>query len=126
MYEINVRESSRELTKRDRAMLINISGVEALDNVVPDEGAITIKPIDYVVIDVHNDKSKGDNKDYCNYLIYTDDGVYRTGSNSFWEAFKSIWDIFTDENGTEPFELSVYKSPSRNYNGKYFLSCSLK
>lgn len=125
MYEINVRESSKELTKADKARLINISGVEALDVIVPNDGSIIIEPVDYVAIDIHNDKAKGESKDYSNYLIYTADGkVYRTGSETFWTAFKSIWDIFNDGE-KEPFNLNVFKAPSKNYSGKYFLTCAL-
>lgn len=124
MYDFTIKESSRELSKKDKAKLVNLAGIISLDKCVPNDKEIIIKPIDYVIIDVHNENSKN-NKDYSNYIIFTEDGqVYRTGSTSFWESFKMVWDIFNDESGKEEFELCIYKSPSKNYEGKFYLTCT--
>ena len=65
------------------------------------------------------------NKDYYNYVIIDKDGTkYVTGSPSFWSSFKEIWDEMREESDEE-FSISIYKVPSKNYNGKDFITCSI-
>lgn len=126
MYESKIISASQELTKKEQAKLLNLSAIPTFDNVVPDDGEICIIPSGYVELEVHNEKAKGD-KDYKNYIVYTKDGeVYRTGSESFYQAFKPLWELFNSGDETEEFELVIYKSPSKNYSGKCYLTCTVK
>jgi len=120
MFECRVKETSMELTKRAELMLTDTSKAMKLDKVVNGEESIVIKPTDYAILDVHNDKAKGD-KDYTQYIILTDGDSFITGSESFWNAFKHIWDVMDGDD----FEVEIYKLPSKNYEGKDFLTCSI-
>ena len=83
-----------------------------------------IAPTGFAIIEIHNEKSK-DHKDYNNYLIFGNDGAtYVTGSTSFWRSFKDIYDEMQDSN--EPWEVVCTRRMSKNYAGKFFLTCYVK
>lgn len=121
-FKTTIRESSRELTARERIMCKDISNALKLD-AEADNKTVLIKPSAYAILDVHNEKS--DNPDYVNYVIFDDEAnkKYVTGSPSFWNAFKSIWDEMSEEG--EGFSVEAYKLDSKNYKGKKFLTCSI-
>lgn len=121
-YKVTIKECSKELTARERIMVRDTSNAIKLDDMCNDETKPTIKPVVYAVLSVHNDKSE--NKDYEVYVIFADDGIkYATGSPSFFSAFKEIWDEMVE--AKEEFEIELYKMESKNYKGKYFLTCSI-
>lgn len=123
-FNITIKESSKtDLTARERVLLKDTSNAVKLDEVVTEDGTpFVLSPAAYAVLAVHNEKAKSDDKDYEQYLILDSDGnKYVTGSQSFWNSFADIW---SDMEG-EPFELSIYKKPSKNYSGKCFLTCSI-
>ena len=123
-FNITIKESSKtDLTARERVLLKDTSNAVKLDEVVTEDGTpFVLSPAAYAVLAVHNEKAKSDDKDYEQYLILDSDGnKYVTGSQSFWNSFTDIW---SDMEG-EPFELSIYKKPSKNYAGKCFLTCSI-
>ena len=120
-YSVNIKEASKNLTARERIMMKDTSNAIKLDEAA-NETPIVISPADYVVLDVHNEKS--DNKDYNLYLIIDKDGnKYVTGSPSFWSSFTAIWDEMSGED--EEYSLEIYKLDSKNYKGKKFLTCSI-
>ena len=120
-YSVSVKESSKELTARERLMLKDLTNATKLD-VACDTSDITITPVAYAVLSVHNEKS--DNKDYENYIIQDENGeTYTTGSESFWTTFKDIWDEMKDEK--EAWSIKIYKKASKNYTGKSFITCSI-
>jgi hypothetical protein len=120
-FNTKIKESSRDLTKREMVILKDISSANKLDEAVTDDGYLLIQPVAYAIVAVHNDKS--DTKDYDNYVIICADGEkYATGSQPFWNSFKDIWDEMKDE---PDWELKVYRRESRNYKGKYFITCAL-
>lgn len=120
-YKVSIKECSKELTARERIMMKDTSNAIKLDEAANDQ-PLVISPVAYTVLDVHNDKA--DNPDYNNFIILDSDGnKYVTGSQSFWNAFKEIWDEMEQEN--EPYQIEVYKLDSKNYKGKKFLSCSI-
>ena len=102
-------------------MLKDTSDAIALDEALTDENAtLEIAVKDYAVLNVHNEAA--DDKDYSKYIIVSETGEkYTTGSNTFFRSFK---DIYTEMQG-EAFSIKVYKKPSTNYKGKFFLSCSI-
>lgn len=123
-FNITIKESSKtDLTARERVLLKDTSNAVKLDEVVTEDGTpFVLSPAAYAVLAVHNEKAKSDDKDYEQYLILDSEGnKYVTGSQSFWNSFADIW---SDMEG-EPFELSIYKKPSKNYTGKCFLTCSI-
>lgn len=120
-YTVAITECSRELSAKERIAMKDTSNATKLD--VACEGqTLRIVPKDYAVLTVHNEKS--DSVDYKNYIIMDENGEkYCTGSDSFWNAFKSIYDEMKDE--TEAWAIDIYKLDSKNYKGKKFLTCSI-
>ena len=125
-YNVTIRESSIELTKKEEIAFKDISDAYALDSIITDSDEKVISPVGYVIIDVHNEKS--DNKDYTKFVIIDDNGnKYVTSSDSFFESFIDIWDGMCGEDGKpeEDFEIKIYKRPSKNFSGKSFITCSI-
>lgn len=121
-YSVKVAESSKELTAREKLMFSDTSNASKLDVVVEAGKTLVITPVDYAVLAVHNESSE--NKDYNVYVIVDKSGEkYVTGSDSFWDSFSDIWDVMLDE--SEEYQIEVYKKESKNYKGKYFLTCSV-
>lgn len=121
-YSASIKESSRELTTKQRIALKDTTGAVKLDEATQVEPVI-INVDMYAVLDIHNEKSE--NPDYENYIVVDKDGTkYVTGSSSFWSSFI---DIFTEMEGEdEAWTLKVYRVPSKNYKGKDFITCSIE
>ena len=109
-YNVKVTNSSREHAARE--------GVSAKDttNAMPlieatKTGELVID-IDYFVeLAVHNEKSP--DKDYKKYVVVSKDGnKYVTGSESFFTAFKEIFDEMNESD--EDYSIAVYRVPSKN------------
>jgi hypothetical protein len=120
-YLVTIEETSRELTAKERVQLKDTTDALKLDEVTQFE-AITIKPVLSAVLNIHNEKS--DNKDYKNYVLVDESGQrYVTGSDSFWSSYKNIENEMAGS--TEEWAIKVYRKPSKNYNGKEFITCSI-
>lgn len=119
-FTAKVREASRELDKRMQLKLTNTGSAVKLDKVVTTEESIKIEPTGWAIVDVHNENAR-DDKDYQQYIIMTEDKNYITGSNSFWNSFINIYETMDGES----FEIEIYKMPSKNYEGKTFLTCDI-
>ena len=126
-YTVEITETSRELTAKERVALKDTSNAVSLDSAVDtaEGGKVIVKPVDYAVLSIHNENAKeGENKDYTNFVIVDDKGVkYVTGSDAFYSSFKNIYDEMKNE--TEEWALECYKKPSKNYTGKGFITCSI-
>ena len=120
-YSVEIKESSKELSTKERIMLKDTSEAVKLD-LACDEEALIITPVSFAVLGIHNEKS--DNKDYDNYILQDENGEkYVTGSPSFWASFMNIYNEMKEE--TEKWSIKVYKLDSKNYKGKKFLTCSI-
>lgn len=121
-YHVTIKETSREITTREKIMLKDTTDATKLDDLVKDGGSAVITPEAYAILSIHNEKS--DNKDYEVYIILAEDGEkYVTGSPSFWASFMDIWTEMDGAN--ETFAIKIYKRDSKNYKGKQFLTCSI-
>lgn len=121
-YEVKIRETSKELTPRERIKIKDFTNAGQLDELCND-GEFIISPDFFAILDVHNERSEKD-KDYVKYLIVDKAGnKFVTGSNSFFKSLMEIWEEMKPTG--EEFDISVYKVPSKNYKGKSFLSCSI-
>lgn len=119
-YTAEITKCNKELSKKERVMYKNASDCKRLDDETIKTGSIVIKPTLWLELSVHNDKAK--NPDYTQYIIVDEDGTsYLTGSENFMANFLSI----AEEMEGEPFEVEVYRKPSKNFNGKDFLTCKL-
>ena len=121
-YEVTIRETSEELSARDRIKMKDFTNATQLDEACA-EGSFILTPSAYAILDVHNERSKED-KDYVKYVILDKAGnKFITGSNSF---FKSLMEIWVEMKPTgEEFSIECYRVPSKNYKGKSFLTCSI-
>lgn len=127
-FNVTIKETSiadSDLTAKERIKLKDTSSATPLDSVVTDETPLIISPIAYAVLDVHNEKAKGD-KDYTQLLVLDANGnKYTTGSQSFMNSFFDIWNEMDLPNTGEAFDISVFRKPSKNYAGKSFISCTI-
>lgn len=122
-FEVKIIESSMELTHKEKVAMKDISRAIKLDEACSESNELQIKPVGYVILSIHNDKSE--NPDYQQYLIIDASGTkYVTGSESFWRSFEDIWEEM-EEDADEEWELIIYKKDSKNYKGKQFLTCSI-
>lgn len=120
-YSAAVKESSRELTAKERVMLKDTSDCIMLNDLASKE-AVIIDPAFWAVVSVHNEKSE--NKDYVVYVIVDKDGTkYKTSSENFMNSFRDILDDMYGED--EPYSIKCYTLPSKNRAGQSFLTCSL-
>lgn len=122
-YKAVVARASKELSAKEKIMLKDMSDAVKLDDAVKEQ-AIVIKPEFYAIINVHNEKS--DTKDYTKIVIVDgDSGIkYTTGSMPFITTFEDIMQEMEDAGETD-FSLKVYAKESKNYKGKYFITCSI-
>lgn len=129
MYKSEITFASKELTKREKVMLSDVSSATKFDEVVKGvDDTFEIEPVAYAVVSIENDKAKGEKQYEVIVILDAAGNKFVTGSQSFREAFIGIWDQMTD-NGViaegEEFSIRVYKRPSKNYSGKAFISCAL-
>ena len=124
-YRVEISESSRELTPKERVSLKSNGGAVKLDEATRN-GELLIKPVGYAVLSIHNEKGK--DKDYKQYVIFDDDGTkYVTGSKPFFDSFIDIYNELNDETGKqiEDYSLRIFRRPSKNYQGKEFIACDV-
>ena len=121
-YKVEIIGSSKELSAKERISLKDTTNAIKLDEALA-EGDVIITPVDYAILAIHNEKA--DDKDYENYIIVDKSGTkYVTGSISFWNSFVDIYVEMKDEN--EDYSILAYRMESKNYKGKYFLTCSIQ
>lgn len=117
-FEIHIKESSRELTKKEQVNLKTSLNFAKMDEIAP----FQFTPVDYAVLSVHNENSKL-NTDYDLFIFFADDGtIFSTASATFFRQFKTIWEDMKDE---DDWGLNVFKRDSKNYAGKAFLTCNV-
>lgn len=123
-YASKISESSKELSTRERIKLKDLTSAIAIDKVVEPEKSLVIEPDFYAWVDIHNEKLPENEQDYKTMVIVDKGGAkYYTGSRS---AITSFVDIFDEMSETgESFEVEFIKKESKNYSGKYFITCSL-
>ena len=122
-YSVTILESSKELTPKERVMYKDFSDAVKLDIGLESDEGIILYPDFYVLCKVDNDKARRD-KEYFVLLVIDKAGTkYRTGSPTFIENFKAIYEDMKDV--AEDWGIRVYGLPSKNFEGKSFLTCSV-
>ena len=121
-YTVKIIESSRELTPKERVMFKDFSNAQKME-VVMDGDTLIMQPDTWALCEVHNPNSKK-NTDYKVIVIIDKAGnKYKTGSETF---IRNFIDILAEmEGATEDWSLEIYGRPSKNYEGKQFLTCSV-
>lgn len=120
-YTVSVVETSKELTGKQKIQLKDTTDCVRLDQATL-EGNVIIDVDFWAELAIHNEKS--DDKDYTNYVVVDKSGIrYVTGSEAFWSAFRNIFDDMASCD--EEWTLKVYRKPSKNRQGKDFITCSV-
>lgn len=123
-YEVTVKESSKELSAKEKIRLKDLSNSINLDALTQQEGKVILDIDYYAIVGIHNEKSK-ERQDYDNIILVDVGGnKYNTGSQSFITAFTDIIDELADAGETE-CQIEVYRKESKNYKGKEFITCSI-
>ena len=131
MRTVKIAMASREFTKVQKIALQNTSECVSLDAELEElakEGKqLVISPKDYVVLDITTDKPNlSGNENYKNMVVIDRNGTrYATGSNSFMEAFINIYEIMHEDEEDPQYDIVVKRKDSKNYKGKYFLTCDI-
>ena len=121
-YTVRIKNCNQELTGKQRVAIKDISNAIALDEVVTVDEHLIINPDVVAELEVHNEKAE--RKDYAVYVIIDKNGKkYTTSSESFFTSYKDIAEEMAGE--TEEWSLDVYKLESKNFKGKYFITCTI-
>ena len=121
-YSVNIKESSFELTAKQRVAFKDTTNAIKIEELVKDNKHFVTDVDGYAVLEIHNEQSE--NKDYEVYVIVAKDGTrYVTGSAAFFTSFKDIWNELKEE--TEEWAIEIYGKESKNYKGKQFITCSV-
>ena len=120
-YSVTVKEVSKELTHKERVQITDLTDCVKLDTATL-EGPVLNDHDYYAVLAIHNEKST--DKDYENYVVADKNGIrYSTGSKSF---FNNLVDICEEMQGSdETWQVKAYRKPSKNRQGKDFITCSI-
>lgn len=119
-----IRESSKELSAKERVAIKDTSNAISIDEVTAADGKLVIEYAFHVIIDIHNEHS--DNKDYVKCVVVDKSGTkYVTGSESFRNALVEIVDEMTDAGEADNITIECYRKESKNYKGKSFITCSI-
>ena len=122
MYEVTIKESSKNLTGKERVAIKDITNAHKLDSVVEPDQKFEIIPSYTALLEVHNENAE--NKDYTIFVIVDENGEkYITSSTSFIASYNGIEEEMKDE--TEQWGIEAYKVESKNFKGRYFLTCSI-
>lgn len=126
-YSTKIVSTSRELTVKEKITLKDFNDCVGLDTVVTNEQDFIIDPDAIVEVQVHNERAK-DDKDYTTIVILDKDGTkYSTSSNSLRDSISDIMDELADleEADRADLKIKIFKKPSKNYSGKYFLTATV-
>ena len=126
-YSTKIVNASRELSVKEKITLKDFNDCVGLDTVVTEEQGLIIDPDVIVEVDVHNERAK-DDKDYTTIVILDKDGTkYNTSSNSLKESVQDIMEELADldEADKADLKIKVFKKPSKNYSGKFFLTATV-
>lgn len=123
-YEVAIKESSKELTAKEKIRIKDLSNSTNLDALTQEQDSVIIDYNYHVILSIHNEKSK-DRPDYENVVVVDKAGnKFNTGSNSFITALEEIIAEMAEAGETE-IQIEVYRKPSKNYKGKDFITCSI-
>ena len=123
-YKATVDFATKELSVKEKIQLKDVLDCEKLDEATANSAVII--DVDYFAsVHVHNPMAK-ENKEYDRLVIVSKDGTkYSTSSQSVRTALMDIWDDLVDAGETADFAVKIFQKPSKNYSGKFFMTCSL-
>ena len=122
-YSVSIVSVSKEINAKERLQLKDTTSAIKLDKATQD-GDVIIDVDFYAELLIHNEQARTEEKDYTQYIIVDKSGEkYVTGSQSFWDSFNDILTEMADYD--EPWAIKAYRLPSKNREGKEFITCSV-
>lgn len=124
-YSAKITYSSKELTLREKIKYKDMGNAVKLEEATA-ECPLVIPYGFHLIVSVHNEHSK-DDKDYDKIVVVDTAGTaYQTGSTAFQSALESLIDDFKDAGeDIEGTDIEVCRMPSKNREGKFFITCRL-
>lgn len=124
-YEVKITGASRELTAKEKIMLKDTNDCVSLDVETREHGFVIIDLHLYAFLDVHNEASE--DKDYRQLILIDNTGIkYVTGSKPLMEKFETMTDDIADmDESNTPWQLKVFRKPSRQRQGVEFMTCTI-
>lgn len=123
-YSVKVITASKELTAKEKIRIKDFTNALQLDDIIQGNEHFMLDYDYHVVMEVHNEKTKNQNKDYRKVVIVDRAGkAYVTGSESFLTAMEDIVSEMSETG--EDFALDCYKVDSKNFQGKQFITCTV-
>lgn len=115
-YSAKVTESLKEIDFNEKVKAT--TGTHYPLNEVTTGDTLSIMNI--ITVAVHNPMSK-QNEDYYQYVIITPTDTYATGSDSFYESVKQLFDMHKYEFNADPLAVTVriVRTPSKNFSGEF-------
>lgn len=124
-YKAKVAGSWKELSVKEKIAFKETDGFIKLDEVVTPDDDLVITLKNYIIVAVENPKAEQTN--YNQYILVTEEGeIYVTSSDTFDSSISDKLDEIADA-GDEmgDWKLRIYKRESKNFKGKYFLTCAI-
>lgn len=123
-YSVKITSTSKELSAKEKVRIKDFSNAAQLDDVIQGDSHFLLDYDYHADMDVHNDRTKNEKKDYKKRVIVDKAGnAFVTGSESFMTAMD---DVLAEMDGAdEEFQLDCYKVDSKNFAGKQFITCTV-
>ena len=120
-----IEAGGREFTKKEVAVIkTSLQSCVDINAATENGNSLTVSVAAYAVLEIENDRSKGE-KVYQKIMIVDNDGrMYITGSPSFIENFRSVMEVMDGED-PDSWGLEIFQMESRNYKGKNFITCKV-
>lgn len=123
-YSVKIIHTSKELSAKEKVRLKDFSNAQQLDDIIAGDEHFIIDYDFHADMEVHNEKTKNDKKDYLKRVIVDKAGnAFVTGSESFMSAMDEVLEEMADSG--EEFQLDCYKVDSKNFQGKKFITCTV-
>lgn len=123
-YSVKIITASKELSAKEKIRIKDFTNALQLDDIIQGSEHFMLDYDYHVVMEVHNEKTKNQNKDYRKVVIVDRAGkAYVTGSESFLTAMEDIVSEMSETG--EDFALDCYKVDSKNFQGKQFITCTV-
>lgn len=130
MAKVNIIESSRPFSKKEElAIKMGSNAALKLDQLTKDGAEIKFSPEAWAILEIERENDAPFNQ----YIVIDKEGrIYSTGSASFWDSFRNIYDemktaLMTGAADPEDdyYEIRVFQLPSKKYTGKSFITCAI-
>ena len=120
-----IEAGGREFTKKELAVIkTSLQSCVDINAATENGNSLVLNVAAYAVIEIENDRSKGE-KVYQKIMVVDNDGaMYITGSPSFIENFRSVMEVMDGEDPAS-WGLEIFQMESRNYKGKNFITCKV-